>query len=97
MEHKEILIRIEEKVLHLGETKRGLEQQISRLKEEMTSLYKINKELLLTVEELNEKNRELESNQSLQPAAQEDFRASAKLRINELVREIDDCIALLNK
>ncbi|MCC6599545.1 MAG: hypothetical protein IT223_02610 [Crocinitomicaceae bacterium] len=67
------------------------------MKEELASLYKINKELLSTVEELNEKNRELETANSLQPSAQESFRASAKLRINELVKEIDDCIALLNK
>jgi hypothetical protein len=96
MDQKEILQRIDEKIQRLGDSKRELEVQLTRTREEMASLYKINKELLIQVEELNERNRELENSRSLQPVAQEDFRAATKQRINDLVKEIDECIALLN-
>lgn len=97
MTHIEILKRIEEKIVRLGEAKRDLELQNNRLKEENDSLYKINRELLGQIEELGEKNRELENTRSLQPAVQDDFRTSTKQRINDLVQEIDECLALLNK
>jgi uncharacterized protein (DUF3084 family) len=97
MDQKDILIRIEEKIARLGESKRDLEMQLTRVKEEMASLYKINKELLAQVEELTDRNKELENSHSLQPVAQEDFRVATRQRINELVKEIDECIALLNK
>lgn len=97
MTHTEILKRIEEKIVRLGEAKRDIEVQYNRLKDENDSLYKINRELLGQIEELGEKNRELENTRSLQPGVQDDFRTSTKQRINELVLEIDECLALLNK
>jgi FtsZ-binding cell division protein ZapB len=97
MNHQEILHRIENKISQLGETKRQLEAQVTRLKEENASLYKINGELLGRVEELAEKNKELENTTSFKPAVQEDFRVATKQRINDLVKEIDECLALLNK
>lgn len=97
MNQQEILVSIEEKIIHLGEAKRALEAQNAKLKEEMASLYKINNELLAQIEDLSEKNKELEQNKSLKPVAQEDFRVATKQRINDLVKEIDDCLALLNK
>ena len=69
----------------MGETKRQLEAQVTRLKEENASLYKINGELLGRVEELSEKNKELENTTSFKPAVQEDFRVATKQRINDLV------------
>jgi len=96
MEHNEILARIEAKITRLGESKRDLEQQMLKSRGELASLYKINKELLVQIDEIAEKNRELEQTSSLQPVAQEDFRYATRQRINELVREIDECIALLN-
>jgi hypothetical protein len=96
MEHNEILARIEAKIAQLGGLRREYEQQLLRTREELASLYKINKALQAQVEELTDKNRELEQTGSLQPVAQEDFRFATRQRINELVREIDECIALLN-
>jgi FtsZ-binding cell division protein ZapB len=97
MGHQEILARIEEKIVRLGEAKKDLQLQISRLKEENESYYRINKELLAQVDELTAKNRELEIHRSLPVATNDENRVVSKQRINELVKEIDECIALLNK
>ena len=48
-----------------------------------------------TIQQLNEKNKVLKLSSSMQ-GDQGDNKA-AKQKINELVREIDKCIALLNK
>lgn len=96
MEHSEILARIEAKINQLGELRRGLGDQLGKAREEVTALYKINKELQRQIDELTERNRELEQSGSLQPVVQEDFRYATRQRINELVREIDECIAMLN-
>ena len=48
-----------------------------------------------TIQQLNEKNKVLKLSSSIQDE-QGDNKA-AKQKINELVREIDKCIALLNK
>ena len=48
-----------------------------------------------TIQQLNEKNKVLKLSSSIQ-CKQGDNKA-AKQKINELVREIDKCIALLNK
>lgn len=97
MNQQEMIHNIEQKITRLGEAKRSLEAQVARLKEENASLYKINGELLAQLEDLGERNKELETTISLKPAVQEDFRAATKERINDLVKEIDDCLALLNK
>ncbi|MDZ4823152.1 MAG: hypothetical protein SH856_06820 [Flavobacteriales bacterium] len=96
MEQKEILASIEQKIVRLGEEKNDFRQQAIRLREENESLYKINKHLQAQVDELGEKNKALQ-NRSLPVQAQEDFRANTKQRINELVKEMDECIALLNQ
>ncbi len=98
MQHNEILARVEQKIAQLGEAKRELETQAVRLREENASLYRINKELLAQVNELTEKSKELENTQALKVDVREDdFRTDTRQRINALVNEIDDCIALLNK
>ncbi len=98
MQHNEILARIENKIAQLGEAKKELEKQTSRMREENASLYRINKELIAQVNELQEKNKELTNSQALTVnVPDESFRTDTKQRINALVNEIDDCIALLNK
>ncbi|MFN8699465.1 MAG: hypothetical protein ACK500_06335 [Flavobacteriales bacterium] len=96
MEHNEILARIEAKISRLGEERGDLKQQLLKAKEELASLYKINKALQGQIDELTEKNSILEQAESLEPVAEEDFRFTTRQRINDLVREIDECIALLN-
>lgn len=98
MMHNEILARIEKKITQLGEAKHELETQAVRLREENVSLYRINEELLAQVNELTEKRREFENTQAQKVnVREEDFRTDTRQRINALVNEIDDCIALLNK
>jgi predicted RNase H-like nuclease (RuvC/YqgF family) len=92
----EQLLRIREKIAQLGQSKKDLEQQVARLRMECESLYKINGELQIRIDELNEKRAELEMRQSLVGNVQDDMRLRTKERISELVKEIDDCITLLN-
>ena len=74
-----------------------LEQQVSRLREENASMHLINKELQSQVDELIEKNGEMVNARSLTAEPEEDFRGATRQRINDLVKEIDECITLLNK
>lgn len=97
MEHNQILERIAEKMTLLGEAKKNLDTQVSRLKDENASMHRINKELQAQVDELQEKNNEMVSIRSLPAISTDDFRGSTRQRINELVEEIDECITLLNK
>ena len=48
-----------------------------------------------TIQQLNEKNKVLKLSSSIQ--GEHGDNKAAKQKINELVREIDKCIALLNK
>tara|TARA_B100001057_G_scaffold489038_1_gene574536 strand:+ start:262 stop:543 length:282 start_codon:yes stop_codon:yes gene_type:complete len=73
-----------------------------QLKEELNASNKkvdvLSKQLVehnQTIQQLNEKNKVLKLSSSIQ-GEQGDNKA-AKQKINELVREIDKCIALLNK
>lgn len=97
MEHNDILARIEEKINRLGEAKKDLENQTIRLKDECDALYRINKELQAQIEELSEKNSELQNTGALHNHSGEDLKMVTRQRINELVKEVDECIALLNK
>tara|TARA_B100000886_G_scaffold323968_1_gene268212 strand:+ start:1301 stop:1582 length:282 start_codon:yes stop_codon:yes gene_type:complete len=73
-----------------------------QLKEELkTSNHKVNvlskqlEEHNQTIQQLNEKNNVLKLSSSIQ--VEKGDNKAAKQKINELVREIDKCIALLNK
>lgn len=50
-----------------------------------------------TIQQLNEKNKVLKLSSSIQGDGDQGDNKAAKQKINELVREIDKCIALLNK
>lgn len=97
MEHNQIRERIAEKITLLGEAKKDLAQTVSRLKEENASMHRINKELQTQVDELVEKNNEMTNARSQNVAADEDFKGATRQRINELVKEVEECITLLNK
>jgi len=97
MEHNEILNRIYDKVASLGEAKLELESQLARIREECDSLYRINKELQVQIDDLTEKNTSLNKSGSQKTQEHDPVRQVTKQRISELVREIDDCIAMLNK
>jgi predicted RNase H-like nuclease (RuvC/YqgF family) len=92
-----LIARIEAKITQLGESKRHLEQQVTRLREENASMHLINKELQQQVEELNLKLSEQLHTGSKTVERDEQLRGTTRHRINELVKEIDECITLLNK
>lgn len=66
-----------------------------QLKEKLLSLQQQLENEQQNVSELNDKNKILKLSASLH--GEEQDTQAARKRINELVREIDKCIALLNK
>lgn len=58
------------------------------------NLTKTIEEQKLTIDNLQKSNQEIINNNNLQ---QDKIVTDTKLKINELVQEIDNCIALLNK
>ena len=97
MEQNQILERIAEKIARLGEAKRSLEEKVSRLREENANMHRINKELQLQVDELVDKNQELTLARSQNVTTDDAFKGVTRQRINELVKEVEECITLLKK
>jgi len=88
---------LETKIIRLGEVKRNLEGELTKLKLELSTVYQLNNELNNQVSALSEELNELKATQSLRENCQQHMAFSTKQRINELVKEIDDCLLLLNK
>ncbi len=97
MEQHTLNNRILEKITQLGEAKRELSRAVQRLTEENASLHRINKELQNQVDELMVKNNELKNTRSQNTASNEAFKGATRQRITELVKEVEECITLLNK
>ena len=94
----ELLIeRIQAKIVALGEAKLNLRQQVLRLREENEAMHRINKELQQQVDELSNRVTNGVNAGSMPTPQDENFRGVTRHRINELVKEIDECITLLNK
>lgn len=88
---------LETKIIRLGESKRELEGELTKLKLEISTVYQLNTELTKQISALSEELNELKATQSLRENGQQHVAVSTKQRINELVKEIDDCLLLLNK
>jgi chromosome segregation ATPase len=71
-----------------------LQEENNRLSTEMNSLKSENEKLEMKLLELQERIKTLKLAKSLN---KEEKKTDVKLKINELVREIDHCIGLLNK
>lgn len=71
-----------------------LQEENDRLRTEMNSLKSENEKLEMKLLELQERIKTLKLAKSLN---KEEKKTDVKLKINELVREIDHCIGLLNK
>ena len=94
----ELLIeRIQAKIVALGEAKLNLRQQVLRLREENEAMHRINKELQQQVDELSNRGTNGINSSTMPTPQDENFRGVTRHRINELVKEIDECITLLNK
>ena len=94
-EDRLLLIDLKQNTQHLFGLHHQLEQENKMLQEELEELRKKIESLEQERLELGQKNEQLKiANQLL--SGNEDNR-EAKQKINSLIREIDKCIALLNK
>ena len=84
---------IERKLRKLIDRQQELEDEIRNSKKEITELIQNNEEQKRTIQRLEEKIRNLKISNTI--GLKEDA-LEAKSKINELVREIDKCMGLLN-
>lgn len=85
---------LKEKLVLVLKKNEAQEQKISLLNSEITELKKIVTNLENKIKETENKNLALIMNQSL---GKVNDSSELKKKINEMVREIDKCIAYLNK
>ena len=81
-----------QKLVDIYEKEKSAKEQLSRERSDLQEQVKMEKERL---KEIEEKYNKLKISKAL-IATSEDVH-DAKLRVNRMVREIDKCIALLNK
>lgn len=97
MNQETLFVQLEANIRRLGESKQLLEDTMAKQKGELASLYTINKELQAQIDDLTEKLQHSNPTQILdQEPDQEVFKVKTQQRIQDLVKEIDECIALLN-
>ena len=88
------LVEIEKKINHLIEKKQILLEQNSVLNKQYKELSLKLEEKEEMIRELKDKNNYIKISQSVK---QSEGNTDVKIKIDELVREIDKCIGLLNK
>lgn len=89
----DMIADLEVKVAALVQKKEKLEVEMKALKAEKSELQEQNDELSAKVEQLEEKNKILR----IAGGGNEEGQREMKLKINEIVREVDKCIAQLNQ
>lgn len=95
MKDKKVLIAgIEYKVRKLMDQCNKLKQNQAALLDENSELKKVIEEKNILIENLKEEIQKVKLAKSLES---KEGSAEAKMKINELVREIDRCIGLLNQ
>ena len=92
----EIIQVLESKIIQLGQQKSDLKSEVLALKAEIESLKSVVAQKHEEIDELSQKYQVLKTAKSLEGASVES-KTDVKLKINEMVREIDNCIALLKK
>lgn len=92
---KEAVDRLQNKLERLVVKHEDVKSVNQQLKEKLLSLQQKLENEQKNVSELKDKNKILKLSASLK--GEEQDAKAARERINELVREIDKCIALLNK
>ncbi len=91
---KDLIADIQLKLERLVEDRNALQSKVEAMKVENDELKAGIAERDRSIDALKEKNKTQAIAKSLEDSAD---RTSAKLKINELVREIDKCVALINK
>ena len=90
-----VLISIKEKVYLLMSNNSSLKEQNMQLETKVSELKNTLEQRNAEIENFNEKVKMLKMAKSLSGDSEKN--TEMKLKINELVREIDKCISLLNK
>ena len=85
---------VEPKIKKLIERHQEIKERQNQLQKEIIELREINDQQKKIINELKEKNKLLKIAKSTETI---EGAADAKLKINEMIREIDKCIGLLNK
>ena len=85
---------IEYKLRKLVDRHESLKKELQQQKEKITGLEQITDQQLKTINQLEKNINILKIAKSLEPGK---GTVEARTKINELVREIDRCIGLLNK
>jgi peptidoglycan hydrolase CwlO-like protein len=92
---KSLVSSLEKKVEKLVDLHRHSSKELTALKQNNHELKKHIDEQKQTIKELEEKNKILKLSKSI--SGNNENTHELKLKINELIREIDKCTALLNK
>ena len=95
VEHAEILAGIKDKIQSVKSRLREQQDENQRLKEKYKELQQMVQQKQLEIDELEQKNQQLTLVKSIM--VDSDDARDARIRINRIVREIDKCIALLNR
>ena len=95
VEQVEILEGIKEKIQSVKDRMREQLDETNRLKQQNEDLQQVVQQKQSLIDELEQKNQQLTLVKSIM-ADSEDAH-DARIRINRIVREIDKCIALLNR
>ena len=95
VEHAEILEGIREKIQSVKSRLQEKEEENDRLRKQNDDLQQVVQQKQSVIDVLEQKNQQLSLVKSIM-ADSEDAH-DARIRINRIVREIDKCIALLNR
>lgn len=93
-ETEKLLISISEKIKRLIAQNSSLKNELKIKSKKVEKLENLVQERNVEVEHLSEKNKILQISKAVRT---EESAVETKKRINELVREIDKCIGLLNQ
>jgi hypothetical protein len=98
MENLEMVVTsLESKIEKLIHLHRKSQEEAMRLAEQNKKLINSIEQQQLRINELDEKNKIIKLASSLSGDGSGEKMSDVKLKINELVREIDKCVSLLNK
>ena len=95
VEQAEIIEGIRQKIQTVKTRLKTQQEENERLKKQYEDLQKAVQKKQLLIEELEEKNEKLSLVKGIM--AEGDDKQEARIQINRIVREIDKCIALLNR
>lgn len=91
---KKIFLELQQKTRKIISSFKKVKEELAETKLQFEKLVEENKQLKIEKKDLNEKYNTLQTAKSL--VSNLDDNHQAKLKINQMVREIDKCIALLN-